>query len=57
MCVLLCSNKNEISFFLLLKALYTSDNKIYDNNSNVLIDMVYAFNRLSGLLIIAFIIS
>ena len=29
--------------------------KYYDNNSKILVDMVYAFNRLSGLLIITFI--
>ena len=59
MCVFLCSNKNEISFNFLLRAhlpCYTSNNKIYDNDSNILIDMVYAFNMLTGLLIIVFII-
>ena len=33
-----------------------TNNKIYDNDSNILIDMVHALNRLSDLLIIAFII-
>ena len=55
-CVFLCLNKNEISFVFLLKTCYTSNNKMYNNNSNILIDMVSAFNSLSGLLIIAFII-
>ena len=53
MSLFLCSDKSETSFF---SPCYTLDSKIYNNNSSILIDMVYAFNRLSGLLINAFII-
>ena len=53
----LCSNKSEILFVFLLKALLHFDNKIYKNNSNILIIW---FMRLIGyliLLIIVFIIG
>ena len=56
MCVFLCSNKMKYHLLSLKRPCYTSNNKIYDNNPNILIELVYVFNRLSGLPIIGFII-
>ena len=53
MCVFLCLDKNEISIAFLLEALpCASNDKLYDKNSNILIDMVFVMNSLSGLLLV-----
>ena len=53
MCVFFCLDKNEISFIFLRKAFtYASNDKLYDKNSNILMDMVFVMNSLSGLLLV-----
>ena len=64
MCVFLCSNKMKYHLFSLKRPCYTSNNKIYGSNPNILIELVYVsigylvyllldllFDRITGTLI------